>query len=145
VFLYKLGGAHGRGNIQQSVQLISMFKQDFQGYEEPAVPDFVEPYLPSWGVNDEMVRNGQGSLFCERGSGPILSRSVPCRNRILGEAVYRRVSRGHAGIPIRNFWFDGTPSDSERVVGIFGVFAKSQRRHKPWLRQPPLVSQSVCA
>jgi hypothetical protein len=59
--------------------------------------------------------------------------------------VYHEVSRDHPGIPIGNFWFGGTPSESERDVAIFGVFAKSQQRNKPWLRQPPLVSQSVCA
>jgi len=36
------------------------------------------------------------------------------------EAIDPRVSRDNADIPIRNFYFDGTQSDLDRDIGIYG-------------------------
>jgi len=36
------------------------------------------------------------------------------------EAIYPRVSRDNADIPIRSFYFDGTQSDLDRDIGICG-------------------------
>ena len=38
------------------------------------------------------------------------------------------VSRDNAGIPIRNFYFDGTQSNLERDLEIFVELAKSYQR-----------------
>ena len=43
----------------------------------------------------------------------------------------------NAGIPIRNFYFDSTPSNLERGLGIFVELAKSYQRNKPWRRELP--------
>ncbi len=131
--------------------LIAIFKEDFQGYEEPhdmrVILDFAEPYLPASGVNGEMVVSvGKSVYFARKGVDGVIDISpFSCMNGIVGEAVYPKVSRDNAGIPIRNFYFDGTQSDLERDLGIFVELAKSYQRNKPWRRQPPLIAPSVSA
>jgi predicted nucleotide-binding protein (sugar kinase/HSP70/actin superfamily) len=140
--------AHIRNHIQRKDEhaLIALFKEDFQGYEEPndirVVLDFAEPYLPAFGVNGEMVLNvGKAVYFARKGLDGVIDISpFSCMNGIVGEAVYPKVSRDNAGIPIRNFYFDGTQSDLERDLGIFVELAKSYQRSKPWRRQLPAVS-----
>jgi hypothetical protein len=60
-------------------------------------------------------------------------------NGIICEAIYPRVSQDNAGIPIRNFYFDGTQSDLERDIGIFLELARSYQRNKPWPRTWPVA------
>ena len=66
-----------------------------------------------------------------------------CMNGIVGEALYPRVSRENGGIPIRNFYFDGTHSDLERDIGIFIELAKSYQQRKPWPRQMPTIAAAT--
>jgi hypothetical protein len=40
-------------------------------------------------------------------------------NGIVCEAIYPRISRDLGGIPIRNFYFDGTQSDLDRDLGVY--------------------------
>jgi len=118
--------------------LISLFAEDFRGYEEPgdirAVLQFAEPYLPYFGANGEMVVNvGKAVYFARKGLDGVIDISpFGCMNGIVGEAIYPRVSRDNAGIPIRNFYFDGTRSDLDRDIGIFLELARSYKRTKPW-------------
>jgi predicted nucleotide-binding protein (sugar kinase/HSP70/actin superfamily) len=141
-------GAHVRNHIQHKDEhaLIFLFKEDFQGYQEPnsiqVILDYAEPYLPASGVNGEMVVNvGKAVYFARKGLDGVIDISpFSCMNGIVGEAIYPKVSRDNAGIPIRNFYFDGTQSDLERDLGIFVELAKSYQRTKPWPRQLPASS-----
>lgn len=138
-------GAYIRNAVQHHDEhvLLEMFREDFRGYEEPGhireVLECAEPYLPWTGVNGEMVLNvGKAVYFAHKGLDGVIDISpFTCMNGIVGEAIYPRVSRDNAGIPIRNFYFDGTQSDLERDIGIFLELAKSYQRRKPWPRQMP--------
>ena len=146
-------GAHIRNTIQHHDEhaLLEMFREDFRGYEEPKhvreVLECAQPYLPWTGVNGEMVLNvGKAIYFAHKGLDGVIDISpFTCMNGIVGEAVYPRVSRDNAGIPIRNFYFDGTQSDLERDIGIFLELAKSYQRHKPWPRQMPAAVRAASA
>jgi predicted nucleotide-binding protein (sugar kinase/HSP70/actin superfamily) len=138
-------GAHVRNHFQKKDEhdLTSLFAEDFCGYEEPAgiseVLAFAEPYLPPLGSNGEMVVNvGKAVYFFRKGADAVIDISpFTCMNGIICEAIYPRVSQDSAGIPIRNFYFDGTQSDLERDIGIFLELARSYKRSKPWPRTPP--------
>lgn len=135
-------GAHVRNHFQRKDEhdLASLFREDFRGYEEPEdiseVLAFAEPYLPPLGANGEMVVNvGKSVYFARKGVDGVIDISpFTCMNGIVCEAIYPRVSRDNAGIPIRNFYFDGTNSDLERDIGIFLELARSYKRNKPWPR-----------
>jgi len=145
--------AHIRNYVQHKDEhtLLAMFKEDFRGYEEPhdisVVLDGAEPYLPAMGANGEMVVNvGKAVYFARKGLDGVIDISpFTCMNGIVGEAVYPRISRDHAGIPIRNFYFDGTNSDLDRDIGIFLELARSYQRHKPWRREMPAIAKSATA
>jgi len=145
--------AHIRNYIQRKDErtLLVMFKEDFRGYEEPheiqVVLDGAEPYLPALGANGEMVVNvGKAVYFAHKGLDGVIDISpFTCMNGIVGEAVYPRISRDHAGIPIRNFYFDGTNSDLDRDIGIFLELARSYQRHKPWPRKMPAIAKTATA
>jgi len=116
--------------------LVSLFREDFAGHEEPE--DFgdilrnAEPYLPAEGASGEMVVNiGKAVYFAQKGLDGVIDISpFTCMNGIICEAIYPRVSRDNGGIPIRNFYFDGTQSDLERDVGIFLELARNFRTGK---------------
>ena len=141
-------GARVRNAIQRRDEraLLSLFREDFCGYEEPhdirEVLEFAEPYLPASGANGEMVINaGKAVYFARKGLDGVIDISpFTCMNGIVGEAVYPRISRDNAGIPIRNFYFDGTHSDLDRDIGIFLELAKSYQRSKPWPRKLPTLT-----
>jgi predicted nucleotide-binding protein (sugar kinase/HSP70/actin superfamily) len=145
--------AHIRNHIQRKDEhaLLAVFHEDFYGYEEPKhvqeVLDYAEPYLPSFGANGEMVLNvGKAVYFARKGLDGVIDISpFTCMNGIVGEALYPRVSRENAGIPIRNFYFDGTQSDLERDIGIFLELAKSYQCRKPWPRQTRTLAQAAGA
>jgi len=56
-------------------------------------------------------------------------------NGIVCEAIYPRVSRDLGGIPIRNFYFDGTQSDLDRDLGVYLELARSYQRKKKFARR----------
>jgi predicted nucleotide-binding protein (sugar kinase/HSP70/actin superfamily) len=146
-------GAQIRNHVQHRDEhlLRELFHEDFHGYEEPEkieeVLECAKPYLPWFGANGEMVLNiGKAVYFAHKGLDGVIDISpFTCMNGIVGEAIYPRVSRDNAGIPIRNFYFDGTHSDLERDIGIFLELAKSYQRRKPWPREMPLIAKGVTA
>ncbi len=98
-----------------------------------------EPYLPAEGASGEMVINiGKAVYFARKGLDGVIDISpFTCMNGIIGEAIYPRVSRDNGGIPIRNFYFDGTQSDLERDIGIFLELARNYRNRKTPRPQRP--------
>ena len=49
----------------------------------------------------------------------------------------RQLSRDLGGIPIRNFYFDGTQSDLDRDLGVYLELARNYQRRKKWQRSYP--------
>ena len=113
-----------------------------QGYEEPDVHEVLEaarPYLPADGAFGEMVLNvGKAICLARSGADGIIDISpFTCMNGIVCEAVYPRVSRDLGGIPIRNFYFDGTQSDLDRDLGVYLELARTYQRRKKCQRVFP--------
>lgn len=139
-------GAKIRARVQKKDEheLVSLFREDFLGYEDPAdireVLRYAEPYLPFEGAEGEMVVNiGKAIYLAHKGVDGIIDISpFTCMNGIVCEAIYPRVSHDHGDIPIRNFYFDGTQSDLERDLGIYLELARSYRNRKPWPRIYPV-------
>ena len=131
-----------RKRVQQRDEhvLLEPFKEDFAGYEEPdiyEVLELAEPYLPPDGVMGEMVLNvGKAIYLTKHGADGIIDISpFTCMNGIVSEAIYPRISKDLGGIPIRNFYFDGTQSDLDRDLGVYIELARSYQRRKKWKRQ----------
>ena len=122
--------------------LLEPFKEDFVGYEEPPIEVILEcarPYLPVDGVMGEMVLNvGKVVYLAHKGADGIIDISpFTCMNGIVSEAVYPRISRDLGGIPIRNFYFDGTQSDVDRDLGVYLELARSYQKRKQFQRVFP--------
>ena len=108
-------GAWMRKQVQKRDEhvLLEPFRDDFVGYEEPDIYEVLEaarPYLPREGAFGEMVLNvGKAVYLAKKGADGIIDISpFTCMNGIVCEAIYPRISRDLGGIPIRNFYFDGT-------------------------------------
>ena len=115
--------------------LHSVFADDFAGHEEPSHEELIElgrPYLPNYGAEGEMVMSiGKAAYLARHGADGVVDISpFTCMNGIVSEAIYPRLSRDLGGIPIRNFYFDGTQSDLDRDVGIYLELARSYREKK---------------
>ncbi|MEK7407600.1 MAG: hypothetical protein AAB225_21180, partial [Acidobacteriota bacterium] len=130
-------GAWIRNRVQRRDEhvLLEPFRGDFAGYEEPDIAEVLacaEPYLPASGAMGEMVLNiGKAVYLAHKGVDGIIDISpFTCMNGIVCEAVYPRVSRDTGGIPIRNFYFDGTQSDLDRDLGVYLELARSYQRRK---------------
>ena len=113
--------------------LVEPFERDFVGREEPDIYEVLEcarPYLPREGAFGEMVLNvGKAVYLARKGAAGIIDISpFTCMNGIVCEAIYPRISRDHGGIPIRNFYFDGTQSDLDRDLGVYMELARSYRK-----------------
>jgi predicted nucleotide-binding protein (sugar kinase/HSP70/actin superfamily) len=122
--------------------LLEPFRDDFVGYEEPPVEEVLEaarPYLPADGAMGEMVLNvGKAICLAKKGADGIIDISpFTCMNGIVCEAVYPRVSRDFGGIPIRNFYFDGTQNDLDRDLGVYLELARNYQKRKQWQRVWP--------
>jgi len=122
--------------------LLEPFRDDFVGYEEPPVEEVLEaarPYLPADGALGEMVLNvGKAICLAKKGADGIIDISpFTCMNGIVCEAVYPRVSRDLGGIPIRNFYFDGTQNDLDRDLGVYLELARNYQKRKQWQRVWP--------
>ena len=131
--------------VKQKVQkhdehiLIEPFEEDFKGYEEPDIQevlDYARPYLPPDGAFGEMVLNvGKIVYLAKKGADGVIDISpFTCMNGIVCEAVYPRLSRDLGGLPIRNFYFDGTQSDLDRDLGVYMELARSYQKRKQWQR-----------
>ena len=130
-------GAWVRDQVQHRDEqaLLDVFKDEFADCEEPgveAILDCARPYLPPDGALGEMVLSvGKAVYLAKRGLDGIIDISpFTCMNGIVSEAIYPRVSRDHGGIPIRNFYFDGTQSDLDRDLGVYVELARSYRRRR---------------
>jgi predicted nucleotide-binding protein (sugar kinase/HSP70/actin superfamily) len=127
--------------IAQKVQkrdehtLLEVFADEFRGREEPDIHEILEcarPYLPREGAFGEMVLSiGKVVYLARKGAAGIIDISpFTCMNGIVCEAIYPRVSRDMGGIPIRNFYFDGTQSDLDRDLGVYMELARSHARRR---------------
>lgn len=137
-------GAWIRNYVQHRDEqvLLEPFREDFLGYEEPEIQEVLEyarPYLPQEGAMGEMVLNvGKAVYLARKGVDGIIDISpFTCMNGIVCEAIYPRMSRDLGGIPIRNFYFDGTQSDLDRDLGVYLELARSYQRRKRFSRPAP--------
>jgi len=128
-----------RSRIQHADEhaLRSLFVENFAGYEEPGIEEVLElaqPYLPFPGAEGEMVMNlGRSAYLARHGADGIVDISpFTCMNGVVSEAIYPKLCRDFAGIPIRNFYFDGQQSDLGRDIGIYLELARSYREKKPY-------------
>ena len=126
-----------RSHIQHADEeaLIAPFEDDFVGYEEPPIEEILElawPYLPTGGALGEMVLSvGKAAYLAKHGADGIIDISpFTCMNGIVSEAIYPRVSRDLGGIPIRNFYFDGTQSDLDRDLGVYMELARCYQKKR---------------
>ena len=133
-----------RSHIQHSDEhaLVAPFEDDFVGLEEPEIEEVLElawPYLPTGGALGEMVLSvGKAAYLAKQGADGIIDISpFTCMNGIVTEAIYPKLSKDLGGIPIRNFYFDGTQSDLDRDLGIYLELARSYREKKPYTRRYP--------
>ena len=122
--------------------LAAPFRDDFAGREEPDIYEILEcarPYLPREGAFGEMVLNvGKVVYLAKKGAAGIIDISpFTCMNGIVCEAIYPRISRDLGGIPIRNFYFDGTQSDFDRDLGVYMEFARTYQRRTGLRPVPP--------
>ena len=131
-------GAWVRKRVQKHDEHVFMepFAEDFRGREEPDIYEILEcarPYLPREGAFGEMVLNvGKIVYLAKKGAAGIIDISpFTCMNGIVCEAIYPRVSRDLGGIPIRNFYFDGSQSDLDRDLGVYMELARSYRNRRP--------------
>jgi predicted nucleotide-binding protein (sugar kinase/HSP70/actin superfamily) len=128
-------GAWVRKRVQKHDEhvLIEPFHDDFKDREEPDIYEILEcarPYLPREGAFGEMVLNvGKVVYLARKGAAGIIDISpFTCMNGIVCEAIYPRISRDLGGIPIRNFYFDGTQSDLDRDLGVYMELARSYQK-----------------
>ena len=110
--------------------LMEVFAEEFRGREEPDIYEILEcarPYLPREGAFGEMVLSvGKVVYLAQKGAAGIIDISpFTCMNGIVCEAIYPRVSRDLGGIPIRNFYFDGTQNDLDRDLGVYMELARN--------------------
>ncbi|HSK08854.1 MAG TPA: hypothetical protein VK911_04715 [Vicinamibacterales bacterium] len=136
-FSLAMGVAKIKDRIQQSDEhrLHQVFAEDLHGYEEPHVDRvlrYSQPYLPHTGALGEMTLSvGKAVHHYHQGCDGILDISpFTCMNGIVTEAVYPRVSADCDGIPIRNFYFDGTQTHLQRDIAIFMELARSYQARK---------------
>ncbi len=134
-----------RDHIQRTdeVALREIFAEDFEGYDEPEDIDEVlragEPYLPLGEASGEMVLSaGKVDHFFRKGADGIIDISpFSCMNGIVSEALYPRQSQEHAGIPIKNFYFDAKGRDITGDLEVFLELARAYHRRKPHPRVYP--------
>ena len=144
MFSLEMLGQKARSHYQHHDEraLLAPFKEDFDGYEEPAMREIhklAEPYLPSRGVIGEMlVSVGTVAYLAGHGADGVIDISpFTCMNGIVSEAIYPKLSRDLGGIPIRSFYFDGTLSDLDRDLEIYLELARSYRERKLIPRRYP--------
>ena len=141
-----------RGRVQHGDEhaLRAPFHEDWVGYEEPGIEEILElgwPYLPVSGAEGEMVLSvGKAVYLAKHGADGIIDISpFTCMNGIVSEAIYPKISRDYGGIPIRNFYFDGTQLDLDRDLGIYMELARSYREKKLWSRRYPAYFAQAAA
>jgi predicted nucleotide-binding protein (sugar kinase/HSP70/actin superfamily) len=133
-----------RDHVQRADEaaLCAPFVADFRGYEEPDVRDVLRAgscFLPQHGAGGEMVLSaGKVDCFFRQGVDGIIDVSpFSCMNGIVSEALYPRQSAEHAGLPVKNFYFDGTSRDLTADLEIFLELTRAYQRIKPYPRRYP--------
>jgi predicted nucleotide-binding protein (sugar kinase/HSP70/actin superfamily) len=134
-----------RDHVQRADEatLRAPFVEDFRGYEDPEdvreVLHAGAPYLPQWGAAGEMVlSSGKVEHFFRKGVDGVIDVSpFSCMNGIVSEGLYPRQSADHAGLPIRNFYFDGNGWDVAGDIEIFLELARAYQGTKPHPRRYP--------
>jgi len=141
-----------RDHVQHADEhaLAAPFHEDSIGYEEPPIEEVLRlaaPYLPASGVMGEMVLSvGKAAYLAKHGADGIIDISpFTCMNGIVSEAIYPKLSKDYGGIPIRNFYFDGTQSDLDHDLGIYMELARSYREQKHWPRRFPAYFGAAAA
>ena len=139
-------GAKLRDHIQHADEatLRAPFAEDFLGYEE--AEDLKEilragdAYLPRQSTSGEMVLSAaKVDYFFRKGVDGIIDISpFSCMNGIVSEALSPRQKQEHAGLPIKNFYFDGKGRDITSDLEIFLELARAYRQRKPHPRVYPL-------
>jgi predicted nucleotide-binding protein (sugar kinase/HSP70/actin superfamily) len=85
-----------------------------------------------------VISAGKVDYFFRKGADGLIDISpFSCMNGIVSEALYPRQSQEHAGIPIRNFYFDGKGGDLTHDLEIFLELARAYQRRKPHPRRYP--------
>jgi len=138
-------GALLRKHVQLADEhaLAAPFHDLFVGHEEPhdirEILELARPYLPADGALGEMVLSvGKSAYLAKHGADGIIDISpFTCMNGIVSESIYPKLSKDYGGIPIRNFYFDGTQSDLDRDLGIYLELVRSYRERKPYTRRYP--------
>jgi len=138
-------GAKLRDHVQHADEaaLRAPFAEDFIGYEEPeTVAEILragDRYLPQAGASGEMVLSaGKVDYLFRKGVDGIIDISpFSCMNGIVSESLYPRQSQEHAGIPIKNFYFDGKGEDITDDLEIFLELCRTYQRRKPHPRRYP--------
>jgi len=140
----EMAGARLRTRAQQADEhaLTKPFEKDQAGYREPGVQEVLElaaPYLPASGVLGEMVLSvGKAAYLAKQGADGIIDISpFTCMNGIVSEAIYPKLSEDYGGIPIRNFYFDGTQTNLDLDLGVYLELARSYRQTKRYIRSYP--------
>ena len=89
---------------------------------------------------------GKAVYLAKHGADGIIDISpFTCMNGIVSEAIYPKLSKDLGGIPIRNFYFDGTQSDLDRDLGIYMELARSYRERKLYQRRYPSYFKTCVA
>jgi predicted nucleotide-binding protein (sugar kinase/HSP70/actin superfamily) len=138
-------GAKLRDHFQRADEerLREPFAEDFFGYEEPSDMEVIlragDRYLPQSGAAGEMVISaGKVDYFFRNGVDGIIDISpFSCMNGIVSEALYPRQSQEHAGLPIKNFYFDGKGGNLLHDLEIFLELARAYQARKPHARRYP--------
>ena len=143
-------GAWVRTRVQKHDEhvLVEPFQEDFRGREEPDIYEILEcarPYLPREGAFGEMVLNvGKVVYLAKKGAAGIIDISpFTCMNGIVCEAIYPRISRDLGGLPIRNFYFDGTQSDLDRDLGVYMELARGYGRKKDFSQRTQSTAKNA--
>jgi predicted nucleotide-binding protein (sugar kinase/HSP70/actin superfamily) len=132
-------------------RLLDPVRAAFIGYEEPhpvsEVLELARPYLPWEGALGEMVLSVGKTVYLQRkGADAVIDVSpFGCMNGVVSEAVYPRVSGDCGGMPIRNFYFDGSGADPEPDLEIFLELARNYRRRKGVPRPPATWPRAAAA
>jgi len=134
---------------QDWLHIAGVFAQDLTDRPEPGIAAMLargEPYLPSEAALGEMALSVARAVYLhEQGVAGVVDISpFTCMNAIVAEAVYPQVNRDYSGVPIRNFYFDGTQTNLDRDIGVFLQLARSHAARRNGDRSsPPIVTKGV--
>lgn len=125
-------------------ELSALFADALTGWEEPLlVKEIVERgarYIdPHAGMGEMILNLGKASWLHQKGADGMVDISpFSCMNGIICESLYPTVSQDLDGMPIRNFYFDGTRTNLDEDVSIFMELAAHYSRNKEQQRKVPI-------